>query len=276
MITFPNAKINIGLNVLNRRPDGFHNIETILVPIRLCDFLEIIEYDGNTRGRCEFNVTGIRVGGNLDENLCVKAYHLLHKLQKLPSVKIHLHKNIPIGAGMGGGSTDGAFTLKILNSLFSLGISAADLQSYCKELGSDCSFFIKNEISFAVERGDVMHPISLDINDCHVVIINPYIHVNTASMYDSLTPNEGAKGQLKKAVTGPLGNWKDTIVNEFELPVFAQHPELESIKTRLYAMGAVYTSMTGSGSTIYGIFSDLPNVGRAFPGCFVWQDKFKL
>lgn len=274
MIAFPNAKINIGLNVLNKRQDGFHDIETVLVPIRLCDFLEIIVDDDKKQGHCDLNITGLAVAGDPDENLCLKAYHLLHTVHTLPSIKIHLHKNIPIGAGMGGGSTDCAYTLKLLNNLFTIGLSDWDLQNHCRELGSDCSFFIDNSISLAIEKGAVLEPLSLDLKDYYIVIVNPSIHINTASMYNAINPDESLRGQLKQMISAPLVNWRDTIVNGFELPAFELHPKLELIKSSLYGLGADFASMTGSGSTIFGIFSDLPEIRDEFADCFVWQDKF--
>jgi len=276
MICFPNAKINIGLNVLNKRSDGFHNIETVLVPIRLCDSLEIIVNEDKTNGKCEINLTGLRVSGDPQENLCSKAYHLLHSRFGIPSVKIHLQKKIPIGAGMGGGSSDGAFTLKALNKLFSLGLKDSDLVATCKYLGSDCSFFINNRVSLAVGKGDLLHPISISLNACHLVIIHPFIHANTEKMYDLINTNERKKGDLVNVIKEPLGKWKSLIENGFELPVFSQYPELKTIKDKLYAKGAEYASMTGSGSSIYGIFSKIPDLEREFAQYSVWQEKLKL
>ena len=254
MITFPNAKINLGLKVLEKRTDGFHNIETIFYPVGLSDILEIIpSQDGNLT----FETTGLRVPGDKNDNLCVKAFHLLSSVFHLPLVKIHLHKVIPTGAGLGGGSSDGAFTIKMLNDLFLLRLSDDQMMSYARNLGSDCAFFILNRAVFAFNKGDHFEPLELDLSGYQIEVVTTDIHISTAeaySMIDIQTESMTHESQLKEIIRKPVVEWNKILINDFEKPVFKKYPELERIKQDLYDKGALYVSMTGSGSSIYGIF----------------------
>ncbi|MCX6251893.1 MAG: 4-(cytidine 5'-diphospho)-2-C-methyl-D-erythritol kinase [Bacteroidetes bacterium] len=271
MIDFPNAKINLGLRVTGKRADGFHNIETVFYPVGLCDILEIIKA---ADGKFEFTSSGLRIAGSSGNNLCVKAYNLLADQFHLAQVKIHLHKIIPMGAGLGGGSSDGAFTLKMLNSLFHTGLSEEELADYARQLGSDCAFFIKNQPAFATGKGDQFEPLNIDLSPFRIVIVIPEIHVNTAdaySMIDRLPVIAGNQQiDLRRIRNQPLKEWKTFLTNDFEQPVFSNHPEIRQIKEQLYQQGAIYASMTGSGAGVYGIFEKKEKVIKGFEDCFVW------
>ncbi|RYY45795.1 MAG: 4-(cytidine 5'-diphospho)-2-C-methyl-D-erythritol kinase [Chitinophagaceae bacterium] len=251
MIDFPNAKINLGLNILSRRADGYHNLQTIFYPIALKDALEVIPSD--TAG-IQFTSSGLPISGSADNNLCVKAYHLIKKdFPEIGSLKAHLHKAIPMGAGMGGGSADGAFMLKLLNRLFDLKLSDDELMQYALALGSDCPFFIYNQPCLASSRGELLEPIKVDLSGFQMLIINPGIHINTAAAFAGISPGMNAT-DLREIIAGPVDSWKGQLVNDFEPYAFSRHPELPAIKETLYAQGAVYSAMTGSGSSLYGIF----------------------
>ena len=257
MVLFPNAKINLGLYIVNRRNDGFHDIETVFYPIpSLTDILEIVPAK-DSANELTFTQTGITVDGPMESNLCVKAYHLLKEYTSLPHVKIHLHKLIPMGAGLGGGSADGAFALKALNQLAANPIGHQQLLEIALKLGSDCPFFIENKPTFATGRGEVMQPIELDLSHYHVVLVNPKIHVNTGKAYSQSTPKPAATNLMQLSKLS-VDTWKESVSNDFEEVVFPLHPEIEAIKTELYRLGAVYAAMSGSGSTVFGLFSQLP------------------
>ncbi len=255
MICFPNAKINLGLNITEKRSDGFHNIETVFYPINWCDALEAIEnksYKAEEE-KLSLTITGISIDGNVSDNIIYKAYNLLDAKYNLPSVKAHLHKVIPMGAGLGGGSADGAFFIKLLNDKFNLNLSVEEQINYTKQLGSDCAFFIENKAVFASEKGDVFTPVTIDLSKYHIIIIYPPIHSNTALAYKGITPAK-PKESIKEIISQPISTWKNTLINDFERNLFVQYPELESIKSKLYNAGALYVSMSGSGSAMYGIF----------------------
>lgn len=249
MIVFPNAKINIGLNVVEKRTDGFHNIESIFYPVLdVFDVLEIIE--SNT---LEFNSSGIEIPGDANSNLCLKAYELIKTAYNIPSVNIYLLKNIPIGAGLGGGSSDGAFMLKALNKLFKLNITSAQLTEYAKQLGSDCAFFIDNYPVYAFQKGDEFEEVSLDLSAYEVKIEYPKIHIGTNEAYAGIVP-VSSQENLKELIKEPLLSWQNSIKNDFEKSIFPQHPSIDALKQKMYLNGAVFASMTGSGSAVYGIF----------------------
>lgn len=253
MILFPNCKINLGLHILRKRADGFHDLETVFYPIALQDALEIIQHPQPVTG-IEFGSSGLPVDGDLPDNICVKAYHLLKKdFPHLPAVKMHLHKTIPMGAGLGGGSADGAFTLTLLNKKFALGIGEADLINYALQLGSDCPFFIRYAPCYATGRGEVMDSLSLDLSAYKFVLVNPQIHINTGWAFSQIKPSAERKS-LKESIAKPVEEWKDVLTNDFEEAVFAQHPAVKECKEALYQAGAVYAAMTGSGSTVFGLF----------------------
>lgn len=258
MLVFPNCKINLGLQILGKREDGFHNIETLFYPVPLKDALEIIPAT-----TIEFNITGLPVDGNAADNLCVKAYHLLKKdFPQLPFIKIHLHKAIPMGAGLGGGSADAAFMLKLLNDKFKLNLTTPELLNYALQLGSDCPFFIINKSSIATSRGEQMEEINVDLSAYKIILINPGIHINTGWAFSQFSKrSEGYKPfdpsgkSIKEIIQQPIPSWKNELLNDFEKPVFAAHPQIKEIKEMLYRQGALYAAMSGSGSTVFGIFN---------------------
>lgn len=249
MISFPNAKINIGLNIVEKRADGFHNIESIFYPVLdIYDVLEVVKSD-----ELVFNSTGITIPGDEKNNLCLKAYYLIKKDFGISPVQIHLHKVIPIGAGLGGGSSDAAFMLKTLNQLFELQLSNEQLITYAKHLGSDCAFFIENKPVYAFNKGDEFEAIQLDLSAYELKIEYPEIHIGTAEAYSGVHPQKSTI-DLKQAIKQPIDNWKEKIRNDFEKSIFQNHPKIEALKNKMYQNGAVYAAMTGSGSAVYGIF----------------------
>lgn len=269
MIVFPNAKINIGLNITEKRPDGFHNIESVFYPIGLSDILEITP----SHNEIYFKNTGLIVENkNLESNLCYKAYEILKKDFPLKNVNIHLHKIIPFGAGLGGGSSDASFTLKMLNSEFNLGLTHKDLMSYAEKLGSDCPFFMINKPAFATGKGEILNKIDLSLKGYYVVLIHPGIHVNTTKAYSKITPKH-AETQLVDLIEKPIETWRNSIINDFEEIVFKEHSVLKTIKEELYSLGSVYASMSGSGSAIYGIFDRKPDLKSNFDNYFIWIEK---
>ncbi len=254
MVVFPNAKINIGLNVVEKREDGFHNIESIFYPVtNLFDVLEIV---ANSENQLEFTSSGIEIPGDSKSNLCLKAYYLLKKDFEIPFVKIHLHKVIPIGAGLGGGSSDAAFMLKALNELFSLDINNEQLINYARKLGSDCAFFIENKPVYAFNKGDEFEQIELDLSDSFIKIECPDIHISTAEAYHHIVPKRSEQN-LKELIKTPIRNWNSVITNDFEKSIFPHYKTIEELRNQFYTKGALYASMTGSGSAVYGIFEKL-------------------
>jgi 4-diphosphocytidyl-2-C-methyl-D-erythritol kinase len=261
LVVFPHAKINLGLNVTGKRDDGYHNIETIFYPVQLSDVLEAVE-DSSSTGEIIFNITGSDSLSSTD-NLCVKAYELLKKDFKLPSIKSHLHKIIPTGAGLGGGSADAAFMLKLLNKLFDLKLSNDALKKYALELGSDCPFFVDNKPVYATGRGEVTQPIQLSLKNYFIGIVKPTVSVSTAEAYKMIKPQKPQMALLS-AIQQPVEKWCDLITNDFEEPVFKKYPVIEAIKKKLYEAGAVFALMSGSGSAVYGIFNREINLKNAF------------
>ena len=267
MIEYPNAKINLGLFITARRSDGFHNIETVMLPVKgLKDILEIIP-TSEAETKVEFSSSGISTNTNTEGNLCVQAYRKLAQRINLPPVAIHLHKQIPIGAGLGGGSADGAFALRMLNSLAQHPISENNLAEVALELGSDCPFFLHNKPCFASGRGEILTPVEPPQGDYFLLIVNPKIHVNTGQAYASSSPKP-ASIDLKKTIETPICQWKENISNDFEKTVFNLHPEIALLKDKIYSMGAIYASMSGSGSTVFGIFEQIPDISNQFEGYF--------
>lgn len=252
MITFPNAKLNLGLYITNRRTDGYHDLETIFYPLpALHDALELIK----TGGQTQLHISGKAVAGDPANNIIIKAWQLLHKEFPgfVPEFEIYLLKSIPMGAGMGGGSADGAFMLRLLNEYCNLKMDNETLAKYALQLGSDCPFFIYNTPQFAKGRGELMEPVSIDLSGCSIQLICPKLHISTADAFKMISPRPAAFN-LKTLNDLPIHEWKDRIANDFEVPVFEQHPVLADIKKQLYNQGALYASMSGSGSTIYGLF----------------------
>jgi len=254
MLIFPNAKINIGLNVLNRRDDGYHNLETIFYPVNIKDALEIVVAD-----ELSFESSGLEIPGRVEDNLCIKGYHLLKKDFDLPPVKIHLHKHIPIGAGLGGGSADAAFFIRLINQNFNLGMTDEQMIGYARKLGADCAFFIKNKPMFAFEIGDEFEPVRLDLSKYQVVLVMPPVHVSTAEAYRGVKPAP-VKDSLMDLIYEPIADWKKYIKNDFEASVFKNHPEIRGVKAAFYEAGALYASMSGSGASVFGIFETMPDL----------------
>lgn len=248
MISFPNAKINLGLNIVSRREDGYHNIESCFYPIPWNDCLEVIE-----AASFAFYSYGLIIPGDASTNLCVKAYNLLKEDFDIPPVEIHLLKNIPMGAGLGGGSADGAFTLRMLNDTFELGLSDLKLEAYSLKLGSDCPFFIKNQPAIAKGRGEQLRTIDLDLSGYQLAIHNPGIHISTKEAYAGVTPKTPTI-PISDIISLSKNEWRDALYNDFEHSVFPNHPEIEQLKNEMYEAGALYASMTGSGSTVFGVF----------------------
>lgn len=253
MVFFPNAKINLGLHVIGRRPDGFHDIETVFYPTPFTDAAELLRSDDS---EVSFTTTGIHLPGDPEDNLCIKAYRLLKKdIPDLPGILFHLHKVIPAGAGLGGGSSDAAFMLKALKDYFTLALSAKQLHAYALQLGSDCPFFLVNKPSLASGRGEQLTPVDIDLSAYSMVLVNPGIHVNTGKAFSMLTPAIPPI-PLVDIIRKPVASWRHNLINDFELPIAQQYPEIEALKTMLYEAGATYAAMSGSGSTVYGLFSD--------------------
>jgi len=272
MIVFPNAKINLGLNITEKRPDGYHNLETVFYPVHIEDALEVVPLK-NSDKEFELQVFGTPIAGNPEDNLVVKAYRLLKERFNLPAISIYLQKHIPSGAGMGGGSADGAFMLKLLNDKFSLGLSLEELEAIASQLGADCPFFIKNEPIFATGTGNVFSPINISLKGLYILIIKPAVFVSTRDAFSLITPDYPEK-RITDIIQQPVEEWKNSLVNDFEKSVFAQYPEIGNAKDKLYESGAIYASMSGSGSSLYGIFKapvDKPEL--IFPDYFIWQGK---
>jgi 4-diphosphocytidyl-2-C-methyl-D-erythritol kinase len=255
MIVFPNAKINIGLNVIEKRQDGFHNIELCFFPVPWYDALEVIESD-----ELEFNSTGLVIPGK--GNICLNAYELLKVDFDIPNINIHLHKNIPIGAGLGGGSADGAFMLKLLNDKFSLGLNTQQLQSYAGQLGSDCPFFIENEPRYVEGTGNKFSDIEIALSGLWIAIIYPELHIETKSAYTGLMPAKPSIS-LKEILENRLvTDWRKSVINDFE---GSANANVLRLKEELYNKDALYASMTGSGSAVYGLFSEKPSLNFEYP-----------
>ena len=252
MISFPNCKLNLGLHVVGRRPDGYHDLETIFLPVSdLHDELEIVE------GPLAMLQDGIRLDNTPEDNLCMKAWQLLHEEFGIPTASIKLKKGIPFGAGLGGGSSDAAFTLKMLNKTFTLGLTDSQLEQRAARLGADCTFFIRNRAAYATGIGNILNPIELDLSNYRIAIEIPNEeHVSTKEAYSGLNHNLFGthRPDLREAVKQPIECWRDLIVNDFEASVFPTHPTIAALKDDMYRRGALYASMTGSGAAVFGIF----------------------
>lgn len=255
MIVFPNAKINIGLNILSKRPDNYHNIQTIFYPIQLFDVLEIVPSD-----EFKLTVSGIELDTEWEKNLVFKAYNLMKLKYNIPAVEIYLEKRIPFGAGLGGGSADAAFTLKALNDLFQLNLTDDILLDLASQLGADCAFFIYNLPSFATGIGNILEKIELDLSDFYLVLAKPDVSVATKNVYSLILPNSNVP-DLRELINKPVFEWKYFIFNDFEKVIFPKYPIIKELKEAFYSKGAIYSSMTGSGSAVYALFSkkDKPN-----------------
>jgi len=255
--------------VLEKRPDEFHNIETIIYPIPMYDVLEIVR---TKKDASSLDITGIKVDGNRENNLVYRAYQLLQKDHNFEAVSIHLHKAIPMGAGLGGGSSDAAYSIKLLNDIFDLKLSNSQMEDYAAKLGSDCPFFIQNKPIMASGRGIEFEIINLDLSEYYFVIVKPDIHISTPDAYSWITPQKRSIS-LKEIIQLQVKEWKKELVNDFEKEVFTRYPEIEKIKEDLFNFGAVYASMTGSGAAVYGIFEKSVELKDKFKDYFVWSAK---
>jgi 4-diphosphocytidyl-2-C-methyl-D-erythritol kinase len=265
LLTFANAKINLGLRITGKRPDGFHNLESVFYPVRqLADVAEAIP-----ARKFSFNTEGIPVNGKPDENLCIKAYHLLQKDFDISPVKMLLLKNIPIGAGLGGGSSDAAHVLKMLDELFELKLTLAQLEEYAARLGSDCPFFIANQPAYVTGRGEFLEPFPLNLSGYHITIVYPGIHISTKDAFSSIKPAP-SEMSVHEIAQLPVVRWKNLLINDFEAWAFEQYPVLAEIKDNLYKAGALFASMSGSGSAIYGIAKEQIQIDKE-KGWTVWR-----
>lgn len=271
MIVFSNAKINIGLNIVGKRPDGYHNLQTVFYPVGLCD---VIEFNENSESdNVVFSSNGIMLDCADSDNLVVKAYNLLKHDFDIPAQIIDLVKNIPTGAGLGGGSGDATFTLKYLNERYSLGIDNERLKSYASRLGADCAFFVENKPVYATGIGDVMEPVELSLKGYYIAIVKPDIFISTREAFAGITPCP-SDVCLKDLVRLPVSEWKHCIKNDFEYSIFPNHKMLQDVKCKLYDMGAEYVSMSGSGSSIYGLFKKNPQIVESdFNKCYIWSSQ---
>lgn len=269
MITFPKAKINLGLNVVERRADGYHNIETVFFPVPLTDALELHRMDDGFPSAvdCDLKVTNMNIAGCEQDNLVVRAYKLLAADFKLPRVHVHLHKGIPTQAGMGGGSSDCAAMISLLNESFSLGLGIDEMESYAVKLGADCPFFITSRPAYAEGIGEKLQPIDLQLEGWHLGVVRPDIPVPTKEAYARIKPTPTVK-KCREIVMQPVETWREELVNDFEKSVFAIHPEIGSIKERLYSLGAVYAAMSGSGSSVFGLFRNKVELSGHFSDMF--------
>jgi 4-diphosphocytidyl-2-C-methyl-D-erythritol kinase len=272
LISFPNCKINIGLCITGKRPDGFHNLESVFYPVPFTDALEIIP---SSKRNFSFLSEGIKVTENAEDNLCVKAFQLLKKDYDLPSVEMFLLKKLPSGAGLGGGSSNASFTLKMLNELFELKISEEKLENFAAQLGSDCPFFIKNKAAFVSGRGEFLEEINLSLKGFHISIIHPGIHISTKEAFANIKPGH-PEISLKEQIQKPVSFWQNFISNDFENYAFSTYPELAEIKEKLYNSGALYAAMSGSGSAVYGISEKELNLKDKMPGNYLfWQGELE-
>lgn len=265
MVAFPGCKINLGLHVLRRRPDGYHDLDTCFYPLPWTDVLEWLPSDS-----LSFTTTGLPIPGNANENLCLKAYHILKREHSIAPAQGHLHKIIPMGAGLGGGSADGAYTLRMLNELFELKLSTQQLAAYSRELGSDCAYFLQNGAARGTGRGDELEPVSLQLHGHYLVLVTPAVHVSTAQAYAGVTPKAPAEN-LAATLARPIDEWRNFLVNDFESPVFTRFPELGALKEKMYVLGAVYASMSGSGSSVFGVFRSEVAREQHFPSLPGWS-----
>ncbi|HEV8515089.1 MAG TPA: 4-(cytidine 5'-diphospho)-2-C-methyl-D-erythritol kinase [Cyclobacteriaceae bacterium] len=269
MVSFPHCKINLGLNVVSKRADGFHNIETCFYPVPRTDILEIIP-----SSEFSFAQSGIGVPGREEDNLCVKAYRLLNNDFGIGNVKMHLHKIIPMGAGLGGGSSDAAFTLRLLNSIFNLKLSIESLKKYATQLGSDCSFFIEDFPMIGSGRGEILSPTANHLSGLYLVLIKPDVHVSTAEAYAGIVPQK-TDLPIAEILKLPVAEWRGKLKNDFEKSIFKKYPLISQLKEKMYSCGAVYASMSGSGSTVFGLFKKPVDLKKEFPGVDYWSGELK-
>lgn len=267
MITFPNAKLNLGLHVIRKRYDGYHYIETVLYPIPLKDALEIVPAEEDS-----LEIEGLPIAGNPEDNLVMKALKLMREQHSIPPLRIILHKTIPTEAGLGGGSADGSFMLKMLNNYAKIGLPDEQLEQMAAKLGGDCPFFIKNRPRYATGKGEHLEALEISLKDYYICLVKPDIKVSTQEAYTLVVPQVG-KVSIPNVVRRPVREWRDVLENVFEEPIMKKHPQIKRIRDKMYAEGADYAAMSGSGSAVFGLFRKETNLENDFPGCFVWQSK---
>ena len=276
MICFPNAKINLGLNIVSRRSNGYHNIETVFYPVDLRDALEVLPSDGSEgesgsiSGDYRLILYGDPVEGNKNDNLVIRAINLIKSERELPKIDIHLIKRIPSGAGLGGGSADAAFMLKLLNDKLELGYRIDELKAFAAKIGADCPFFLHNKPAFATGIGDVIEPVDVDLSDYNLLIVKPDVLISTKTAYSMITPRQ-PEVSVKDIVKKPVEEWNNLMKNDFETSLFKKYPQICELKEKLLEMGAVYSSMSGSGSAVYAIFDSKPVTEGVFGDNFVWK-----
>lgn len=272
MIVFPQAKINLGLNITGKRLDGFHNLQSIFFSVNLRDVLEVIIDPSLYQGELVFTCSGIPVPGDSSSNLILRAAVLFGEVVSLPGIRVHLHKNIPMGAGMGGGSSDGTWMLRVLNELMDKPLNHSQLFQMAVKLGSDCPFFLNDSACYVEGRGELLTQISLDLSGWTIVLINPGIHISTAEAFRMIVPGE-AEISLLEVINQPVSSWKGKLINDFEKPACLKHPEIQNAIQVLDNLGAVYSAMTGSGSTVFGLFESDPNIPQTPDHWFVFKTQ---
>lgn len=258
MLVFPKAKINLGLWITGRRPDGYHDIETVFYPVSLCDALELVT-DSERSDKDSLILTGNKLSGRLEDNIVLRAVNKLRETYSFPFLKMHLHKNIPIGAGLGGGSSDAASTLRTINRTFGLSLNVGELKAIAAGLGSDCPFFIDCQPAFASGKGEILTPVNNVLAGFYAVLLNPGTIIGTKEAYENCMPSIPERS-LYDLINMPVSEWKELMINDFEKTIFKRHPQIKTLKLTLYDSGAIYSSMSGSGSTVYGIFADKPSI----------------
>ena len=267
MISFPNAKLNIGLSITGKREDGFHFIESLMIPTTFCDALEFVESKEDN-----FSISGIKISGSKESNLVVKALNLVREKHDIPPLNIHLHKNIPAGSGLGGGSADGSYMIKMLNEYFKIGMEIKEMENMASLLGSDCSFFIKNSPLIVKGTGEIMEEIDFHLPGEYLIILRPNFSISTKEAYSGIKINHNPPG-IRDIISGNISDWKDSVINEFEAKIAKDHPQIEEIKNKLYNSGALYASMSGSGSAVFGVFPKLPVIDESVRSFVIHTEK---
>jgi len=269
MVSFPHCKINLGLHVLSKRSDGYHNIETCFYPVPRTDILEII-----SSKEFSFTSSGIKIDGDTDSNLCVKAFQLLQQEFGIGEAKIHLHKIIPMGAGLGGGSADAAYTLLLANDIFNLQLTKTELKNFAAQIGSDCAFFIEDQPMIGSGRGEILTPTSVSLKNYFLVLVKPNVHVSTADAYAGIIPKQTEKS-IQEILKLPIQEWKEKLTNDFEETIFKKHSIIKEVKEKLYSLGAMHASMSGSGASVFGIFENAVDLKNDFAGMDYWAGELK-
>jgi 4-diphosphocytidyl-2-C-methyl-D-erythritol kinase len=274
MISFPNCKINLGLSVLRKRSDNFHDIESVFYPINWSESLELIENKGD-KNEFQLFVWGINLDGKTEENILYKTWKEVSTRKKLPSLKLFLYKNLPFGAGLGGGSSDAAFLIELLDKKFELQMNLAEKKEIALKVGSDVPFFLANIPVIGKGRGDEFSPIKIDLSNYYILVVHPGIHSSTAEAFSELKPNDSNAGKVEEVITKlPISQWKEHLFNDFETTIFKKYPAISELKKQLYSMGAIYASMSGSGSAVYGIFEKKPEINFPKEYRFFLQSPF--